>query len=421
MHRQRKCVIIKQECLRHSCCKKFGGAVLAKGTYQVVQSDVEEMHEKIRIHRRKILKWTCIIVVLLLVLLIAGYLYFQAKTYSKYEVVSSVEREDSVGTQFVSFAGNILKYGKDGALCIDESGQLIWNQTYEMQEPMVDICEGYATISEKKGNQIYIMDTKGKCGEIETTMPIQRVQVANQGTVAILMEQEGTGYLQIYDKEGNFLAEGEVHTENSGYPLDITLSNDGRKMAVSLLDINAGNVKNTITFYNFGSVGQNEIDNIVGTYSYADMIFPRIEFLTNDVMAAFGDEKAIIFEGTQKPQVKKEISLEQEVRSIFYNEAYLGFVFNNDNAKQPYKMSVYNLRGTEEMSQNFAMDYSEIGFLENDEICIRNELECSIYNLRGTRRFHYNFENNIQKVFSTGSSVEYIFMMDGETQKVRLK
>ena len=73
------------------------------------------------------------------------------------------------------------------------------------------------------------------------------------------------------------------------------------------------------------------------------------------------------------------------------------------------------------MSQNFAMDYSEIGFLENDEICIRNELECSIYNLRGTRRFHYNFENNIQKVFSTGSSVEYIFMMDGETQKVRLK
>lgn len=213
---------------------------MAEGTYQVVQSDVEEMHEKIRIHRRKILKWTCIIVVLLLLLLAAGYLYFQSKTYSKYEVIDSVEREDSAGTQFVSFAGNILKYGKDGALCIDESGQLIWNQTYEMQSPMVDICEGYAVIAEKKGNQIYIMDTKGKCGEIETTMPIQRVQVANQGTVAILMEQEGTGYLQLYDKEGTFLAEGEVHTENSGYPLDITLSNDGRKMAVSLLDINAG-------------------------------------------------------------------------------------------------------------------------------------------------------------------------------------
>lgn len=400
---------------------KFGGAVLTEGTYRVVQSDVDEMHEKIRVHRRKILKWIFIIVVVLLLLLTVGYLYLQGKVYSKYEVINSVKREDSAGTQFLSFGENILKYGKDGALCIDEKNQLIWNQTYEMQSPIVDVCEGYAVIAEKKGNQIYIMDAKGKCGEIETTMPIQRVQVANQGAVAILMEQDGTGYLQLYDKEGTFLAEGEVHTENRGYPLDIALSNDGRKMAVSLLDINDGNVKNTITFYNFGSVGQNEIDNIVGTYSYADTVFPKLEFLSNDVMAAFGDQKAVIFEGTQKPQVKKEITLKQEVRSIFYNKAYLGFVFNNDSVKQPYKMSIYNLRGTEERSQTFDTDYSEITFLQNDEICIRNEMECSIYNLRGNRKFHYNFENNIWKVFSTKSSLEYVFMMDGETQKVRLK
>ncbi len=394
---------------------------MAEGKYRVVQSDVEGMHEKIRVHRRKVLKWTSVIIALLLLILTAGYIFFQTRIYSKYEVIKSVEREDSIGTQFVSFAGKILKYGKDGAVYIDEANQLIWNQTYEMQSPVVDICEDYAVIAEKKGNQIYIMDTNGKCGEIETTMPIQRARVANQGAVAILMEEGGTGYIQLYDKEGTFLAEGEVHTENTGYPLDIAISNDGRKMAVSLLDINAGNVKNTITFYNFGSVGQNEIDNIVGTYSYADMVFPKVEFLTNDIIAAFGDQKAIIFEGTQKPQVKKEIELKQEVRSIFYNEAYLGFVFNNENTEHPYKMSVYDLRGSEVMTKDFNMEYSEIGFLENDEICIRNALECSIYNLRGNRKFHYNFKSNIWKVFSTKSSMSYIFMMDGETQKVRLK
>lgn len=408
--------------MRYNKCKcNFGGAVLAEETYRVVQSDIEEMHEKIRAHRRKILKWICVAVVLVLLIVTAVYFYFQSKVYSKYEVINSVEREDSAGTQFVSFAGKILKYGKDGATCIDEKNQLIWNQTYEMQSPMVDICEGYVAIAEKKGNKIYIMNTKGKSGEIETTMPIQRVRVANQGTVAILMEQEGTGYLQLYDKEGTFLAEGEVHTENSGYPLDIALSNDGRKMAVSQLNMNEGTVKNTITFYNFGSVGQNEIDNIVGTYSYSDVIFPKVEFLTNDVMVAFGDEETIIFEGTQKPQVKKEISLKQEIHSIFYNEAYIGFVFNNDNEKEPYRISVYNLRGTEEMTQNLDMNYSEVGFLGNDEICVRNELECSIYNLKGKRKFHSNFEKSIWKVFSTKNSTEYIFMMDKETQKVRLK
>lgn len=392
---------------------------MAEGTYRILQSDVDEMNDKIHRHRRKVLKWTAILVILLLLAAAVLYIYTQTRIYTKYEVLKTAKREDSSGTQFADFNGNILKYSKDGAFYLDENSRLIWNQTYEMQEPMIDVCEEYAVIGEKKGRQIYIMDTSGLCGKIETTMPIQRVQVANQGTVAILMEEEGAGYIQLYDKEGTFLAEGELHTKNSGYPLDISLSNDGRKMAVSLLNINEG--KTTTIFYNFGSVGQNEIDNIVGTYSYPDMIFPKVEFLTNEIMVAFGDSKAIIYEGTQKPKVKKEIELKGQVRSIFYNEAYLGFVFNNESTKTPYNVKVYDLNGSEVFSQNFSMEYSEITFLENDEICIRNDLECAIYNLRGIEKFHYNFKSNIWKIFSTGRGREYNFLMNGETQKIRLK
>lgn len=389
--------------------------------YQVVKTDVNEMHEKIRSHRRRILKWVLLLTVVLLLVFTSSYIWIQTRVYTGYEVVKSIQREDSAGTEFTEFSGHILKYGKDGAVYVDEENHLIWNQTYEMQTPVVDVCEGYAVIAEKRGNKIYIMDTKGLCGEIETAMPIQRIQIANQGTVAILMEQEGTGYLHVYDKEGNFLAEGQVHTENSGYPLDISISNDGKKLAVSLLDIKEGNVKTNITFFNFGSVGQNEIDNIVGTFSYADMVFPKLEFLTNDMMAAFGDGKTVIFEGTQKPQVKKEVVLKGEIRSIFYNEAYLGFVFNNENTEKQYKLSVYDLKGSQVLSEDFSMEYSTVEFLENDEICILDDLECSIYNLRGTEKLHCNFEKNLYKIYSTGRSMEYIFMAEGETQKVRLK
>lgn len=394
---------------------------MADKAYRVVKSDVNEMNEKIHRHRRKILGWASLAVILLVAGLVGTYIYIQTRTYTKYEVIKAVEREDSAGTQFTVFHGNILKYSKDGAMCMDANNRMIWSQTYEMQSPVADICEDYAVIGDKKGNWIYIMDTSGPCGEIKTTMPIQRVQVANQGMVAILMEQDGTGYIQVYDKEGKFLAEGELHTENSGYPLDLTISNDGKKMAVSLLDVNEGNVKTTITFYNFDSVGQNEIDNIVGQYSYSDMVFPKVEFLTNDIMAAFGNGKAVIFEGTQKPQVKKEITVKQEIRSIFYNEAYIGFVFINENAKETYKMQVYDLRGAEVLSKNFKMEYQEIGFLENDEICIRNDLECAIYTLRGVEKFHANFEKSIFKIMSASGLRDYIFLTDGETQKIRLK
>lgn len=394
---------------------------MADKAYRVVKSDVKGMNEKIQRHRRKILRWTAFVTVCLLLGIAGVYIYLQTRTYSEYSVLKSVEREDSPGTQFDVFHGNILKYSKDGASLVDENNKIIWNQTYEMQSPMVDFCENYAAIADKKGDRIYIMDLSGPCGEIETSMPIQRIEVASQGMVAVLMEQNGTGYIQMYDKSGTFLAEGEVHTENSGYPLDIAISNDGKKLAVSLLDVNKGNVNTTITFFNFDAMGQNEIDNIVGQYSYADMVVPKVEFLTNDVMVAFGSQKAVVFEGAQKPQVKKEVAIEKEIRTIFYNDAYFGFVFDNENKDTSYNMQVHDLRGAEVISKDFEMEYEEIGFLENDEICIRNDLECAIFTLRGVQKFHANFEKSIWKIMSVAGIRDYVFLIDGETQRIRLK
>ena len=190
---------------------------------------------------------------------------------------------------------------------------------------------------------------------------------------------------------------------------------------MSLLDVNEGTVKTSITFFNFDSIGQNEIDNIVGQYSYPDMVVPKVEFLTNDTMVAFGSQKTVIFQGSQKPQATKEIAMKKEVRSIFYNEAYLGFVFDNDNGEASYNMKIYDLRGANVLSKDFQMDYQEIGFLENDEVCVRNDLECSIYTLRGVQKYHGNFEKNIWKVMSAGKIRDYVFLLEGETQKVRLK
>ena len=74
------------------------------------------------------------------------------------------------------------------------------------------------------------------------------------------------------------LARGEIHGEKGGYPIAIALSHDALKLGVSMLDIADGKVKSTVAFYNYGSVGQNEIDNCVGVTTYEDMVIPELEF-----------------------------------------------------------------------------------------------------------------------------------------------
>lgn len=394
---------------------------IKKRKFRTVETNIEEMEEKIRRHRRKIAVRITIIVALAAVALAGAGIYFEFKEYTGYEVRSEIKRNDSEATRYEMFAGNILRYNNDGAFYADAADNLIWNQAFEMQSPIVDMCEDYLALADLQGNQIYIMNITGVQGEIETSKPIEAVCVANQGTVAVLTQEDGTGYLELYSKSGESLASGEIHLENSGYPLDIAISNDANKLAVSILDIAEGKAKTSITFYNFGSVGQNEIDNMIGTYVYADTVVPEIDFVSNDRMIAFGNSQIVIFEGTQKPEEVIKQKLQREIKSIFYDEDYFGIAYSNGDAGDSHKMEIYDMKGELCLEETFKMPYQSIDFLENHEVCIRDTHECEIYTLRGVKKFAYKFDDALYKIFSGNMGRSYIFILDGVMEKIKLK
>lgn len=392
-----------------------------KRGFHTVETNLEEMEQKIRAHRRKIAVRTAILAAAIAVIAAAAGIYFAWKEYESFEIRSEIERRDSAATRYESFAGNILRYNNDGAFFADMSDNLIWNQAYEMQNPMVDICEDYAAIADRQGTQIYIMNTSGVQGEIETSKPIEAVCVANQGIVAVLTQEDGNSRLELFKKNGESLASGELHVENSGYPLDIALSNDANKLAVSILDISKGRARTNIAFYNFGSVGQNEIDNIVGSYTYEDTVMPEIDFVSNDRMIAFGDSQISVFEGTQKPEETVKLELEEEVKSVIYDEEYFGLVYGNGDTNDTHRINVYDMRGKLRLEQEFQIPYQNIEFLKNHEICITNDTKCEIYTLRGVRKFSYTFDTAVYKVLSGATGRSYTFILDGVMERVRLK
>ena len=392
-----------------------------KKKFRMVETDERELEQKLRAHRRKIMRRTLIVIVVILALFFGFYLYLATRTFTDYTALNTVERSDTAAAQFEEFDGNILKYSNDGALYTDKSDHMIWNQTYEMQNPKVDICQGYLAIFDRGGTAVYILTKDGMQGNIKTTMPISRVCVASQGTIAVLMREDTTSYLQLYNKEGELLASGELHQENSGYPLTIALSDDAKKLAVSMLDIGEGKLQTTIAFYNFGSVGQNEIDNIVASYTYSDEVFPQMEFLNSNRMVAFGDSSILLFEGTQKPKVTKKTALDKQIKSVFYNTEYIGVVYNNEDSGNTRHVEVYDMKGKQVLSKDFDMDYSRISFLDNNEICVTSDVECRIYSLYGVERFRYMFDRKLYRVMSGATQMNYTFILDGTTEKVRLK
>ena len=395
-------------------------ATIQKHNFHTVEVDRVDFEKKLRAHRRKVAALVIFVLLLLTAAAIVTYIHFENKVYVGYDIISSTERSDTSASEFSEFQGKLLRCTNDGAVYTDLAGNLIWNQTYEMDHPVVQTRGSYMAIYELNGTQVYILDAVNLQGTIRTTMPIQKVSIAAQGTVAILMENNGTSYLQLYDKTGGQLASGELHVQNSGYPLDIALSEKGEKLAVSMLDINDGSVKTVIAFYNFGSVGQNSIDKIVSSYTYTDMVIPQIRYLAEDTMVAFGDNRVILFTGAQKPTEAKAIELMEEVKSIFYDEEHFGLIYDAAGGKN-HRLEYYDLSGKQIMNVNFDTDYTRVDILANGELCIIGESSCEIFSVRGIRKFQYDFQEHLYLILSGKMQTNYTILLEGETQKVKLR
>lgn len=392
-----------------------------KQGFQTIETNFEELDEKIRAHRKKIF-WRVLGVsvgVIVAVLLIQ--LWMAVRGYDSYDIRNTVSRSGSEAAKYESFLGNIIEYSNDGIGYMTSDNQLLWNQSFEMTSPQLDICKEYLVVYDKGGTLIYIMEKSGVVKQIETSKPIQTVCIASQGTVAVLMKENQTSYLKVFDKQGTELAGGEFYGEKGGFPIDLAFSYDGKKLALGMIDVNGGDVKSTITFYNLDSVGQNEINNNVGTFSYSDMLIPEIEYVSADTMIAIGDSEIIIFRGEEKPKMAEEIFLQKEITSVFYNEKYIGYTYSNGSMEAGYHIEVYNLSGSKVMENDTTLMYDTVSFLENNEICVKNQYQCELFTIHSIKKFSYQFDTELMDILSNGSGQDYIFLFDEAIEEVHLK
>ena len=375
------------------------------------------MVEKKTIELKRIAK-----IVLVVVVLVAGIILInEIRKFDSYETMESIERKSSGVTQYEQFQSYLLEYSNDGISCLTNSGELIWNQAFEMVAPKVVICGDYLGIYDAGGTEIFILTEAGLQKEIKTTVPIQSMCIAQQGTVAVLMKENKQAQVKLFDVKGKELANGKFYAEKGGFPIDIALSYDGTKMAVTMVDVSKGNVSTTINFYNFGSVGQSEIDNNVGTYTFENILIPEIDYISNSKMIGLGTGKIVVFEGTQKPELIKEIEIKEEMLSCFHNEKYIGIVYDNVDEENLWHLKVLDLRGFTIMESDLSIAYNKIEFLSNNEVCASNATECEIFTIHGVKKFQYTFDEELYKILAGDTKQNYTFIFKDTIEEVRLK
>ncbi len=373
--------------------------------------------------KRKKQRITRIIILFLLVAAAVLYVIGTHWEYKGYKVVESNQTDYSNTANYIRFSDNLLKYTTDGVSYINAKGETVWTTGINMKVPVAVASGDYAVVADMNGNTVCVFNTEGEVSSQTMQYPICDVDVGDQGVFAVVLESEKTNYVNLYTRKGEIVYEIQTSIDKNGYPLDISISDNGEKLFTSYMRVGNMVMENALAAYNFGEVGQNSnADRLVGSYDFSDQVFSKVQFVDNDTVVAFGTKTIEIYTMKEKPMLKKRIAFEQEIRSVFYGEDYIGVIQKNTNADMDnlYTIRAYNLRGNEMFSKSISFDYDNI-FAGKDEIIVTGGNDCAIFRKNGSVRFDGKLKNRIRSVVPSGKHLEYVVVYENETQVIKLK
>ena len=388
---------------------------------RVIRPDTVIESEKSREDKSRNLKIKVITIIgIVCALLLAIYLFCVYRTYNNYKVRKTIKIETGTNSQYQAFGEFVVKYSNDGISYINGT-ETIWNEAYEMKSPIVDVCGYYLAIADKNSNTIYIFNKKGKVGEVNTSYPIIKIEVAQQGVVAALLEEASANYIELYDKEGNLIVSHKSLLSENGFPLSFSISNDGEKMMTSYLSIKEGSTENQVIFYNFSNVGKDEVDRVVGTFNqYGETIVPAVYFVSNEDAIAIGDNVLTIYKMKEKPTIRKEIKFDKEIQKVFYNEKYVGLIFENSKGDTPYKMEVYSLSGEKIMSKEIEMNLDHVKFAGKN-VLMYDDVTCELISLKGVVKFKHVFTKQLDAIVPMESTNTFLLMTKNKIEEISLR
>ncbi len=388
-----------------------------KEKYENTQKDFEK---KIRRHRRAILYRIIIGIAIVAALIVSAYINYRKMVYTDYDRLRSISYAEASNAKFLKFGDNVLKYSQDGASVFNISNDMLWNETFEMQNPIVDICGDYVAIGDYMGTTVYIYNSSGLQGTIDTSTPLKRFCVSGIGSVAVVLEDGEVTWVKLYDVNGTNIASDRTTMSKSGYPVCIDLSEDGILLAISYLFVDSGVLSSSVAYYNFGAVGQNEVDNLVSGYNYSGTVVSYVGFMNADTSFAVGDNKLTIFKGADKPESIFEKDIEKEVLSVFNNESMIALVFEDEDGANKYVAEVYDDKGNLVTTQGFDMDYSSMS-LYRDLLVIYNSEACQIYNTSGLMKFDGRFDKSAIAVIPEAAGSRFLILSSDGMEEIKLK
>lgn len=358
-----------------------------------------------------------IIFILAVVIGGAGFLqYARVREYKNFETTS----EQTLYSNLAGYkAGEdkLFIYGNDGAKAIDGTGNVVWEASYQLDNPEVAYCEEMASIADIGGNKVYVVAENGIPYTYEVIYPIVKHEVAKQGVTAVLLDNGMEDFIQLYDINGMLRVDINTKTKTDGIPIDIALSPDGKKLVTLYVTFQGDAMICKTAFYNADEVGKNYINNIVGQKTFTENLLAYdVTFLNEDTVGILLENGFVLYRMTETPELICEEVLKDTIVELICVDG--GIYVVKETVEKKKVLSFYDKTGKERVVLDELPEYESIAATA-EEIVFFSPQKVTVYRANGSLKFSTAFTQSLEAVFPAGAN-RYFLTDTGNVRTIKL-
>ena len=375
----------------------------------------EEQRKKRRNRLRKTLG------LFLVFLAVAGGAFFWwnrfVRTYHGYLAVSELSLNGGLLTSLNEDNQLILCY-HDGASALDGTGKLLWEAAFQMDNPRAAACGGMTAIADIGGTQVCVVGENGIPHSYRVVYPIVGHDVAGQGVTAVLLDAGADDYIRLYDMTGELRVDINTKTKKDGFPVALTLSDDGTKLVTLYLSFDGDELVSKVTFYNAGEVGKNYAGNVVGQKIYEGELIGGIDFLDNDTVCIRKENGADIYRMTQIPSFAAEIRADGALLDLAASSGGVALLQKEEKTGEK-TLVYYTIQGKKQAEYHNIPEYESL-FVGDKEVALFSPQQLTIYRSNASVKFSGELKQPYQS-FAFGGGNRYFLMEPGRIQTIKLE
>ena len=118
------------------------------------------------------------------------------------------------------------------------------------------------------------------------------------------------------------------------------------------------------------------------------------------------------------PEKQKEITLDQEIQSVFHSDRYIGFILLNQE-KSGYELRLYSRLGEQVLSREISGKYSNVK-IDGNEVIMFDGSRCCIITATGIVKFEVYLNVEALEIFQAPGINRYYMMSVDELRVIYL-